>query len=114
MNAEPRRDENTDAGRPLRRSEILAWSGAAAFASLVAIIAIDAATGGGISVRADVTLALVGGMLGGLWRTLPRAAPTELRGSVRDLLIGATDLLLTRRLRVSAPSPFGLRTAVRT
>ncbi len=78
----------------VRRPETLAAASSTGFVTLVVAITIDASTGRGISVVADVTLALAAAVLGGLWVDLPRGQRSESQRAVRRLLAVSTVSLL--------------------
>ena len=70
----------------LRRPGTLAAASTTGFVSLVVATLVDSSTGGGVSVVADVTLALAAAVLGGLWFDLPRSQQADVARSIRRLL----------------------------
>lgn len=71
----------------------------------------DSSTGGGVSVVADVTLALAAAVLGGLWFDLPRGQEADTARSVRRLLgLSTVSLIVFAGLYLLAQrSAFGQR-----
>ncbi len=70
----------------VRRPGTIAAVSTTGFVSLIVATMIDSSTGGGVSVVADVTLALAAAVLGGLWFDLPRDQEVDAAQSVRRLL----------------------------
>ena len=95
----------------LRRPGTLAAASTTAFVSLVLATTVDSSTGGGVSVVADVTLALAAALLGGLWFDLPRGQEADTARSIRQLLgLSTVSLIVFAGLYLVAQrSAFGQR-----